>query len=293
MALSARDRRRIKAIATKDPSTLLPSAELPSLVPEGPLHDNLAYATALTVPITANNPIEPLAAPTSSLSKTNWDIEIRRRYAMPLAAETLEFPSRADIQARIEPICYEEGVGLTSATPLSSATLASCAELVETAAEMFVKELLSRWLATGRSNGELQPTTAKFRRQLRQEEDAVEAGKIARTAAGILPCEAERLAQAEPLSMDEVRLALRLDDGILRQDRFLAERILEDVDDYGVRMDIDGEGEQRVDSLANGVPNDDDDAMAIDSDDWGWSGAGNADRDALMGVLDSALTVGY
>lgn len=290
MALSARDRRRIKGLPTKD-STALPQMIEP-ILPDGPLGSDLAYATALTVPITSNAALEGQAAPASSLSKTNWDIEIRRRYAMPLAAETLEFPSRADIQARIEPICYEEGVGLTSSTPLSTATLSSCAELVETAAEMFVKELLSRWLSTARSNGEHQPTTEKFRRQVKKEEDAVESGKLARTAAGLLPCEAERLAHAEPLSMDEVRLALRLDDGILRQDPFLAERILEDEDDYGVRMDIDGDEERAANGLPNGVQNDGD-AMAIDSDDWGWSGAGNADRDALMGVLDSALAVGY
>ncbi|GAB7352245.1 hypothetical protein MBLNU459_g2716t1 [Dothideomycetes sp. NU459] len=290
MALSARDRRRIKNVSSKDASLADPVAR------PGPLQDNLAYATALTVPITANAATEGMGAPASSLSKTNWDLEIRRRYAMPLAAETLEFPSRGDIQARIEPICYEEGVGLTSATPLSSTTLASCAELVETAAEMFVKELLVRWLAATRSNGEHQPTTAKYRKQLRKEEEAFEQGKIARTSVGLLPCEAERLAHAEPLSMDEVRLALRLDDGLLRQDPFLAERILENVDDYGVPMDIDGDGEHELNGFTNGVHNDNpqhEDLMAIDSDGWGWSGAANSDRDVLMGVLDSALTVGY
>ncbi|KAH0008795.1 putative transcriptional co-activator, partial [Aureobasidium melanogenum] len=281
MALSARDRRRIKS--AKD--------NLPAVPPPGPLRENATYATALTVPITSSQIPDAIPTNATSLSKTNWDLEIRRRYAVPLASETLDFPSRADIQARIEPICYEEGVGL-SAVPMTSAALQAIAELVEIATETYIKEKLTNWFSATRSNapGDLGPTTAKFKAQMRSEEEAVDRGQLSRSAAGYLPCEQEALARREPLSMDEVRMSMRLDETRQRIDPFLAQEIMDNVE-----MDM-------VDTpmaMTNGDHHDDDkkqadgDAMMIDEDDdLGWEGATAADRDELFGVLDSVLAPG-
>lgn len=279
MALSARDRRRIKS--AKD--------NLPPVPAPGPLHDNVTYATALTVPVTSSQLPDAVPTGATSLSKTNWDLEIKRRYAMPLSSETLEFPSRADIQARIEPICYEEGVGL-SAVPMTSAALQTIAELIETATETFVKEKLTSYLSAARSNapGDLGPTTAKYRAQMRKEEEAVERGEINRSTAGFLPCEQDSLTRREPLSLDEVRLSLRLDETRFRHDPFLAEEILGNVE-----MDM-------VDTpmgLTNGhdhitleAKEPDGDAMMVDEEDFGgWTGASAADREALFGDLQAIL----
>ncbi|KAG9550277.1 putative transcriptional co-activator, partial [Aureobasidium melanogenum] len=281
MALSARDRRRIKS--AKD--------NLPAVPPPGPLRENATYATALTVPVTSSQIPDAIPTNATSLSKTNWDLEIRRRYAVPLASETLDFPSRADIQARIEPICYEEGVGL-SAVPMTSAALQAIAELVEIATETYIKEKLTNWFSATRSNapGDLGPMTAKFKAQMRSEEEAVDRGQLSRSAAGYLPCEQEALARREPLSMDEIRMSMRLDETRQRIDPFLAQEIMDNVE-----MDM-------VDTpmaLTNGDHHDNDnkqtdgDAMMIDEDDdLGWEGATAADRDELFGVLDSVLAPG-
>jgi transcriptional coactivator HFI1/ADA1 len=297
MALSARDRRRIKS--PKDNNT----------PPSAPLRENAAYTTALTVPITSSQIPDAIPSTATSLSKTNWDLEIRRRYVIPLASETLDFPSRADIQARIEPICYEEGVGL-SAVPMTTATLNTIAELVETATETYVKEYLSSLFSTTRSNapGELGPITAKFRAQMRKEEDAVDKGELARSAAGFLPCEQEALTRREPLTLDEVRLHLRLAETRFRHDPFLAEEILDHVEMDGGMVDTplgtNGHGyhhhghfDLEDHHAANGKEAfDDGDAIMHDSDDGGdneeelgWEGATLADRDQLFGVLDQII----
>ncbi|KAG9522832.1 putative transcriptional co-activator, partial [Aureobasidium melanogenum] len=281
MALSARDRRRIKS--AKD--------NLPAVPPPGPLRENATYATALTVPITSSQILDAIPTNATSLSKTNWDLEIRRRYAVPLASETLDFPSRADIQARIEPICYEEGVGL-SAVPMTSAALQAIAELVEIATETYIKEKLTNWFSTTRSNapGDLGPVTAKFKAQMRSEEEAVDRGQLGRSAAGYLPCEQEALARREPLSLDEVRMSMRLDETRQRIDPFLAQEIMDNVEMDTVDTPM---------AMTNGDHHDDDnkqadgDAMMIDEDDdLGWEGATAADRDELFGVLDSVLAPG-
>ncbi|KAF1356422.1 transcriptional regulator of RNA polII, SAGA, subunit-domain-containing protein [Delphinella strobiligena] len=306
MALSARDRRRIKNL--KDSGEQKDGLESRD---SGPLAENIIYNQALTVPTSAIDAESSILEGKGSLAKTNWDVEIKRRYAMPLAAETLEFPSRTEIQSRIEPICYEEGLGLTANTPLSTSTLQSCAELVETATEMFVKEVLERWIYSTRTNGEGMPMTSTFKSQLRKEEDAVERGELAKTPAGLLPCEAEVAAHREQLSIDELRLSLRLDNARLPLDPFLVNRLLGDVDvdmdaydvptppdAHDIRLGASARILPNGSALANGVKEgaalpDGGDLMVVDADDWGWSGAAREDRNALMGVLDSALTLDF
>ena len=253
------------------------------------------------------------------MSKTNRDLEIRRRFALSLASESLEFPSRADIQSRIEPMAYEEGLGGAIAP---GTTLSSCAELVETAVEMFVKEVIGGWFGAARTNvaggdnGASGVQTARFRRQLRREEQAAERGEVQRNAMNYLPVEAEAVAKAPPLSMDEVRLALRLDPGWMRLDPYLGYEIHEDgyrgydADDDGDIAMVNGNGmvngvlpslELGLSSrLTNGVNTKSErglEGMSTQSvsdelPDWGWTGARNSDRDALMDVLGSTLAVG-
>lgn len=281
MALSARDRRRIKS--AKD--------SLPAVPQSGPLRENATYATALTVPVTSSQIPDAIPTTATSLSKTNWDLEIRRRYAVPLASETLDFPSRADIQARIEPICFEEGVGL-SAVPMTSAALQAIAELVETATETYIKEKLTNFFGTTRSNapGDLGPTTAKFRAQIRKEEDAVDRGQLSRSAAGFLPIEQEALTRREPLSMDEIRLSMRLDETRHRLDPFLSQEIMDSVEmdmvDTPMALTNGDVHHDPMDKEADG------DAVMTDDNDLGWEGATVADRDALFSVLDAVLAPG-
>jgi transcriptional coactivator HFI1/ADA1 len=272
MSIHARDRRRIKALKG-DANVRV----------DGGLQNMLDYQQELEV---KQPEVAPSNAATGGLAKTNWDLEIHRKYAQPLAAETLEFPSLADVQARIEPICYEEGLsgGATGA-------LQSCAELVEQAAEVFIKELLSDLVGHSRSNGEGCIQTSKYRRQLRREEEDAERGILQRNAAGLLPVgildQAGR-PEREPLDAHDLRLALQLQDRHFKQEPFLSDSImLSQYPDLSQPARHEG-----LKPLTNGALNHDvGDPMIVDEDDWGWQGGSLADHDVLMGVLDDCLDI--
>lgn len=273
MAIHARDRRRIKALKGDAQARM-----------EGGLQDMLDYQHELEV---KQPEVNPQGAGAGGLAKTNWDLEIHRKYAQPLAAETLEFPSLMDLQNRIEPICYEEGVsGGAQGTALQG-----CAELVEQAAEAYIKELLSQLCGHSRSNGEGCIQTTKFRTQLRREEDDVERGILARNAAGLLPVEIDQAAKREPLDVNDLRLALQTQDRHFKQEPFLSESImLNQYPDFSESALFSGGA---VKPLTNGASKDDfGDPMILDEDDWGWQGGTAADTDALMGVLDDCLAIG-
>lgn len=292
MALSARDRRRIKSVkeSTHADGTAVSLLETNGLV------EGQEYKNRLAVRAEA---VGGAASSGAGLSnKTNWDLEVRRRFAMPLAVESLEFPSKNDVQARIEPICYEEGLG----GGVAAGALPACAELMEAAAEMFVKEMLEGWFSIARVNGEALVHTNKYRRQLRREEAAEESGELGRNLLGYLPVEADAISRQQPLSLDEVRLALRLDEGRLATDPFLGNTILQDgfadmeieeeeengkLNGLLPKLDlktpnINGHGSKRAATV---------DPMALDDGDWGWQGASTSDRDTLMDVLSGTLTV--
>ena len=275
MALSARDRRRIKSVkdSEKDPIAT----------------DFTLYRESMeAVPPSAAGAANKTAnAAASSLSKTNFDLEIKRRFALPLAAETCEFPLKADIQSRIEPIAFEEGLG----GGVASGSLSSCAELVETAAEMYVKELLATLFSVARTNGEGMVQTRRYRMQLRREEQMEDRGEMQRNNLGFLPVEADAVARREPLAIEDLRLAVRLDGGRMR-DRFLADRVLGDAH---MDVDVDERNTEALDLRINGhtkAETGDVDAMDIDGADWGWQGGGMGERNALMDVLAGALAVG-
>lgn len=293
MALTARDRRRIKGVRDE-----------PGVVrTEAGLGEVLEYRTALAAKLNtgsgdatnggvAQNGSGAAAAGGGGggggLSKTNWDLEIRRRYNMPLAAETLEFPGKNDIQARIEPICYEEEVKGGVALGM----LGQCAELVETAVEMYVKEMLGSLFATARVNGEALVCTSKYKRQLAREEEAADRGEIVKNQAGYLPVEVEAMGRREPLNMDDVRMAIRLNEGRWC-DPFAAARVMLEAGLDTLQEDRMVGVEQGLDGAVNGVKDDHDhhmeEAMAID--ELGWQGASDQDRNALFSALDGLLAV--
>ncbi|KAJ9623963.1 hypothetical protein H2203_005410 [Taxawa tesnikishii (nom. ined.)] len=260
MALAVRDRRRIKAVKD-EPGVIRTTAG--GLAEMQEYHQILAARGVDSDTATAGQN-------GSGLSKTNFDLEIRRQYAMPLAGETLEFPSRGDIQSRIEPICYRTGVN----NGVAQGQLGTIAELVETAVETFIKEELGKLLASTRINGEGCVQTARFRRQLAREEEAAERGEV-------------------PLSLDDLRLVTRLNGGRWI-DNFAKERMM-----LNEGLDMPWHDDEQ--GMVNGTlptldlrPNlkaPPDDAMDIDLEDYGWVGGSAADRDALNSVLDSALDV--
>lgn len=271
MGVHARDRRRIKALK-----------EGGKAVNDG-FADMQEHRNELAV-----KPPDITPQSAGGITRTNWELEIRKRYAQPLAEETLEFPTLNDIQARIEPICYEEGL-----TGGATGGPQTCAELMEAAAEVYLKELLTQMFAHTRSNGEESISTHSYKRQIRKEEADLERGAVQRNTVGLLPVEMEQVSKRKPLSMDDLQLALVLRDTYLQQDPFLKQRVAlstyptfsEDkpkVNGYAVRK-----------PMVNGsFHTNHDDAMAIDEPEWQWNGGAKQETDDLMGVLDDCLAAG-
>lgn len=232
------------------------------------------------------------------LARSNFDIEIRRRYAQSLASEQLEFPSLTDLQNRIEPICYEEGL----IGGVQQGSLQTCAELIEQATEVYMKEMITQMLTHARSNAAAKEgiQTHKFRKQLRKEEDDAERGILQRNAGGLLPIEMQMQASREPLRMHDLRLAQGLSDTYLRQDRFLAERVMlshyPELDRKSRSTNGNFFGNGRP--LSNGVKADrgsmpppaDPNAMDVDDFDYGqFKGVTTSDHDSVMSALDDCL----
>ena len=275
MGIHARDRRRIKGMKEGGKAVNDGFAEMQDY------RNELAVKPPDITPQTAGG-----------ITRTNWELEIRKRYAQPLAEETLEFPTLNEMQSRIEPICYEEGL-----TGGAGGAVQTCAELMEQATEVFLKELLGTMFAHTRSNGEDCISTQAFRRQLRKEEADVERGALQRNAVGLLPVEMQEVVGREPLDMQDLRLVVELEDRYLRQDRFLGERVMSS------RYPEVREEKARVNGIfaipaLNGTLSRSErsvleDAMAVeDGGDWSWKGGTKRDTDDLMNVLDDCLAVG-
>ncbi|KAK3707067.1 hypothetical protein LTR37_012399 [Vermiconidia calcicola] len=272
MAIHPRDRRRIK--------TLKETAK--------PLNDGLAEIQDYRAELAVKPPdVAPQSA--GGLTRTNWDVEIRRRYAQPLAEETLEFPTQSDMQNRIEPICYEEGL----VGGCAQGSLGTCGEIMEQATEVFLKELLSSLNAHSRANAEGCIQTGRFKRQLRKEETESERGVSQRNAAGLLPVELEVQSKREALEMDDMRLALHLSDNYMKQDPFLGHRVMLN------RYQQPAPEKPKVNGIfpakkptVSGVLRDDANTMVLDDPEFNWRGATKADADDLMSVLGDCLAVG-
>ncbi|KAK7512903.1 transcriptional regulator of RNA polII, SAGA, subunit-domain-containing protein [Phyllosticta citriasiana] len=298
--LPGRERKRLKAIPESDPLDYF-SKEL----------QEYHNAKQITIPDTG-----PASA--AGFSKTNWDLEIRKRYAQPLCTETFEFPDTTTIDARMTPICYEEGI--------ASGAASECASFMNLATETFIKEVLSNILGRVRSNGEDYIKTAAYRKQLQREEELSLSNEVQRNAAGLLPIEVEESRRRKPIDLGDLRVALELGDSYLGQVPLISAGILNacyDTDGYD-EMDIDEplhlnqnqklgpsprlngsihgagpgggagpaagggpalNGINGTASVPNGVHHDDE----IMSDDFGWLGGAPKEREMVHSTLDDIL----
>lgn len=224
------------------------------------------------------------------LPLTDWELEIRKRYAQPLASETGEFPDAETIHARMVPICYEESVVSGAGYP--------CAEFMAIATETFVKEVLSSVFSRTRHNGPSGTingmVTRKYRRQLEREELAFTRGEITKDAAtGLLPVEAKEASTRQPLGVKDLKLALTLGGGLLGQMPLIVDQIMGAYDEDELELERQEYAEQTWDDkmdddtgVANGV-----DEMDIDENELGWEGGTAADREQLGSLLDECLSM--
>ncbi|KAH7064758.1 transcriptional regulator of RNA polII, SAGA, subunit-domain-containing protein [Macrophomina phaseolina] len=247
---------------------------------------------------------DPGASSAAGFSKTSadWDLEIRKRYAQPLCTETFEFPDTAAIEARMTPICYEEGIA-SGASP-------DAAGFMNIATETFIKEILSNILGRVRSNGDDYIKTAAYKRQLQREEEMWLQGEVQRSPAGLLPVEIDESKNRKPLNMGDLRIALELGDSYLGQVPLITAGILNaryydgesyeaekmDFEEYNASTHNTAVARLTNGPVINGVngtngTHHDPDEMMID-DDWGWQGVTTKDREAINSVLDDILTIG-
>ncbi|KAL6235393.1 hypothetical protein BDW75DRAFT_230355 [Aspergillus navahoensis] len=265
MQLPPRDRRRIKAIPERDP------------------HDTVRneleeYHLAKQIKLPSQVP-----ASAGGLNMTNWELEVRKRYAQPLASETGEFPDAESIHARMTPICYEESV-------VNGASVA-CAEFMAIATETFVKEVLSVVFSRTRSNGPSGTINGMMKRsykqQLEREELAFTRGEIAKDGAtGLLPVEAKEARTRSALGIRDLRLSLELGSGILSHMPLLVDQIM------GGYLEDELEADKRDRTNLNVTePADNVGEMDVDEADWGWEGATAGDHQQLGSLLDECLSM--
>ncbi|KAK4939527.1 hypothetical protein LTR10_020236 [Elasticomyces elasticus] len=276
MALPARDRRRLKAVAND-------KAEEEAAARKNPYED---YYTAgrIKAPETATT------TTAAGITKTNWDLEIRKRYLQPLFSETLEFPDSSTIHGRIVPICYEEAV--------ASGCSMQCAEYVGIAAETYLKSVISEVFDRVRSDGPRYDNSASggiltsaYKKKIAREEEEVKAGKLSKTRDDdLLPCEAQAAYSRKPISMADLQLTSRV--GPLPWDQ--TPLIGWTITNASAGHDYDewhaSRGEPQA--VTNGHVEKMEDAMDVDSsDNYGWEGAGSHDTSALESVLADCLAV--
>ncbi|KAI1916204.1 hypothetical protein LOZ53_001519 [Ophidiomyces ophidiicola] len=270
MQLQPKDRRRLKAIPEPD------SQAIPN-----PLEE-YHIAKQIRIP----DQVPPSAG---GLNKTNWELEIRKRYAQPLASETGEFPDAESIHARMVPICYEESITNGASFP--------CAVFMSIATENFVKEFLSHVFARTRSNGPsgtINGTmTRKYRLQLEKEELAFTRGELVKnTANGLLPVEAKEASVREALGVQELKFTLELGGGLLGHMPLIVSQI---VNGY-----LDGELEAEREAYLSEIVDEEHghqedtsepDEMDIDDANSDWQGATLADREQLNSLLEECLSL--
>jgi len=299
MQLPSRDRRRLKDLTQND------------------FDPFDAFATMLGEHRKPRITRQPEAIPASAggLNKTNWDLEIRKRYTLPLASESGEFPDTTTIESRMLPICYETG--------LVSGHVQDAAQFMSVATETFIKEVLSHIFSKTRSNGpgalgsagtgggSAWVQTHKYRKQLEREEESWMRNEVLRDKNGLLPTEARAASERGPLGMADVRTALEISDCGLGQMPVVVQQImfgyregeLEDWNEYSrlgpqgriITEDEDGDIEMggiSINGLTNGIKTHEVDEIMTDVDEWGWEGSEYQDRVGLDSVLDSCLAIG-
>lgn len=278
MLIPARDRRRIKALQgdKSDEDNLTANA-----------YESYYQAGRLRAP-------DNVPATGGGLAKTNWDLEIKKRYTAPLFAETSEFPDANAVSARMLPICYEESV-TAGAAP-------QCAELVSIAAEAYLKDYLGGIFHRTRSNGPVLENglgggiqTAGYKKQLARENADFKAGHVQKSRdTGLLPVEAREANTRRPLAIADMKAAQSVVKGLFNGMPLIGVQVFEasnESEQEEWRSERAAEHtylEQRGYPLAS---EQNDDGMDIDEDDYGWAGASSGDKEALGSLLEDCLAI--
>ncbi|KAH8727784.1 transcriptional regulator of RNA polII, SAGA, subunit-domain-containing protein [Phaeosphaeriaceae sp. PMI808] len=209
MQLSRRERKRLKTIPTGEGGD---AALGPAGV--GVAHE---YMDARRVKQPESGPVGGNQG--GGFGKTNWDLEIRKRYTTSLFAETHEFPTPTTITHRLLPTCYEFG--------LPQGHAPDCAEFLNIATETYIKEALMSLLGKVCTNGPGFVRTGAFKKRVAHEERLADRGEILRSAGhGELPIETDERRKRQLLCMQDLKLALQLGDGYLGQTPLIAGGIL-------------------------------------------------------------------
>jgi transcriptional coactivator HFI1/ADA1 len=291
MAMPPRDRRRMKAVLAEIKAAGSNSANA--------LEDESAASIRTSMEHYYNEMRIKAPQPTATSGtgiKTNWELEIRKRYAQPLFQETSEFPDATSVHARIVPICYEESV--------PAGTSMECAELVALAAESHVKNFLhdiyNRVRVNGPrfENGAVQGVmTSRYKKKIEREEAQFKAGTLLRDRDNdLLPTESIEAKTRKPLGIADLKLANKVGPGLWNGMQAIGARVNDstfdvDIEEWYIQRERDGFG-----SFANMIgkgkhaqPNGDE--MDVDDEDTGWEGAGLNDRAELHKTLGSLLTM--
>jgi transcriptional coactivator HFI1/ADA1 len=251
---------------------------------------------------------------TNTKKPTDWDIEIRKRFAQPLASESGEFPDSSTIETRMLPICYETG--------LVSGHAQDASYFMSVATETFIKEVLSSIFSKTRSNGPGVLGSAgtgggaswiqshKYRTQLEKEEEAFLRGEVQRDKNGLLPTEAKAASERGPLGMADVRTALEMGDCGLGQMPVVVQQImsgyregeLEAYNDFSwpdgytpyIPIDVDTDEDIQMGGMngvngVNGINGVKDLDLPGEVDEFGWEGSEHESKIALDNLLDSCL----
>ncbi|KAF2747098.1 hypothetical protein M011DRAFT_477552 [Sporormia fimetaria CBS 119925] len=200
MQLSRRERKRLKTLpeGTFDPYT----QDMVDMIEAKKIH----------TPETGN-------VSAGGFQKTNWDLEIRKRYNNgTLFVETHEFPDPSTIATRMLPICYENS--------LPQGHSAECPAFMNIATETYIKEALTNFFQRAGSNGADLIKTAAYKRRLEKEEMLAANGELNRTAGGLLPVEQEEMRKRKRLCMEDLRMSIVLGDSFLGQTPIIAGEIL-------------------------------------------------------------------
>lgn len=276
MSILPRDRRRLKAIDKPDDEAAATSS-----------YEDYYQAGKIRAP-------ENVPGTGGGLAKTNWDLEIKKRYTQPLCAETSEFPDANAASARMAPICYEESI------PAGAAP--QCAELVSIAAEAYLKDFLGGIFHRTRSNGPILENglgggiqIASYKKQLARETADFKAGKLQKSRdTGLLPVEAREATTRRPLAMSDIKASQAIVKGLFNGMPLIGIQVSEaphESEQEEWRTERAAEQaylEQRGYSMANEANGDD---MDIDEDDYGWAGATLGDKEALGSLLEDCLAI--
>lgn len=297
MQLSRRERNRLK---------MMPAADgcADGLGATGPVQDYVEARRAKQLDVGLSS------IQGGGFGKTNWDLEIRKRYTSALYVETHEFPTATTISHRLLPICYEFG--------LPQGHTPDCPDYLNIATETYIKEALAALLGKVCSNGPTYIRTAAFKKKLAREERLVERGDLIRGPGAELPVEADERRKRKLLCTEDLRLALQLGDSYLGQTPFLAGAITNSraLDTWGADSGLStgsvgdtGHQENRVlgpnENSSHGnsgywldgqlwtVDVGDTNTVLLDEDIGShWQGGGVQDVAELDGALDDILSIG-